>query len=169
MTASSTGLYINTLRGNITDNTTGVLFYNTGTNEIQYITTQKTFIIDHPIYPENKYLIHGCLEGPENGVYYRGKGEIINNYSTFIELPHYVNTLAYDFIIQLTPIFDGKDKKQLQTSEVNNYTNSFEVFGENGKFYWVVFAKRGEIMIEPNKSDIVVKGDGPYKYYEFKK
>ena len=35
----------------------------------------KTFVIDHPD-DENKYLVHVCLEGPEAGVYYRGKAEV---------------------------------------------------------------------------------------------
>jgi hypothetical protein len=38
----------------------------------------KTFIIEHPI-DTSKYLIHACLEGPEAGVYYRGKATIDNN------------------------------------------------------------------------------------------
>ena len=47
----------------------------------------KTFIIDHPI-DKNKYLVHGCLEGPEFGVYYRGKSEILlkSNFDNFYRL-----------------------------------------------------------------------------------
>ncbi len=37
-----------------------------------FCSPQKLFDIPHPI-KENKRLVHGCLEGPENGVYIRGR------------------------------------------------------------------------------------------------
>jgi hypothetical protein len=40
----------------------------------------------------------------------------------------------------------------------------FKVYGENCKFYWQVTGKRLEFEIEPLKSDVQVKGDGPYLY-----
>jgi hypothetical protein len=123
-------------------------------------TGPKSFIINHPIQ-EDKYLVHACLEGPEAGVYYRGIGEIIDNYSTTIELPYYVNRFARDFTIQITPIFNGKFNT-LNTSEVFN--NKFNVYGENCKFYWIVYGKRLDINVEPLKTEVNVKGDGPYLY-----
>jgi len=50
---------------------------------------------------ENKYLSHACLEGPEDGVYYRGEGKIENK-SVEISLPDYVDALAHNFTVQLT-------------------------------------------------------------------
>jgi len=46
--------------------------------------TTKYFNIEHPT-KENKRLIHACLEGPENGVYVRGR---LTN-TNIIELPEY--------------------------------------------------------------------------------
>ena len=123
----------------------------------------KTFVIDHPIY-ENKYLIHACLEGPENGVYYRGKSEITNNEHTIIQLPDYVIGLASDFTINVTGIYDGKIKIY-NCSEVD-HIGRFKVYGENGKFHWTVMGKRSNINIEPKKNEITIKGNGPYKWYE---
>ena len=120
----------------------------------------KTFIIEHPTN-ENKYLVHACLEGPEAGVYYRGKGEITNNESVEVVLPHYVEKLAYDFTVQVTPIY-GNKIVTLNASEVEN--NTFRVYGENAKFHWVVYGSRQEVNVEPNKADVNVKGDGPYLY-----
>jgi hypothetical protein len=108
----------------------------------------KTFVIDNPVY-NNRYLIHACLEGPEGGVYYRGKGIITNNKSITIQLPHYVKKLATDFTIQITPIYCGKNIKSLYTTEVED--NSFTVYGENCKFYWLVHGKRCDIEVEPYK------------------
>jgi hypothetical protein len=120
----------------------------------------KSFIINHPV-DKDKYLVHACLEGPEAGVYYRGVGEITNNVSTTIELPHYVSNFATDFTIQITPIYNGKINV-LNSSEVLN--NAFIVYGENCKFYWNVFGKRLDIEVEPLKTEVDVKGDGPYLY-----
>lgn len=123
-------------------------------------TGAKSFIINHPI-DQDKYLVHACLEGPEAGVYYRGVGEILDNYSTIIELPYYVDQFARDFTIQITPIYNGKINV-LNSSEVFN--NKFAVYGENCKFYWNVYGKRSDINVEPFKTDVDVKGDGPYLY-----
>ena len=120
----------------------------------------KSFIINHPT-DENKYLVHVCLEGPEAGVYYRGNGEITNNESVEVVLPHYVEKLAYNFTVQVTPIY-GNKIVTLNSSEVEN--NAFKVYGENAKFHWVVYGSRQEVNVEPNKADVNVKGDGPYLY-----
>lgn len=119
----------------------------------------KTFVIDHPINKE-QYLVHACLEGPEAGVYYRGNGEIINGASVSIFLPEYVDALATDFTIQVTGIYDGSKVKVYNVSLVEQGT--FTVYGENGAFHWLVIGRRGTIDVEPNKSDVIVKGEGPY-------
>lgn len=33
-------------------------------------------------------------------------------------------------------------------------------------FNWLVHARRGTFMIDPLKTNIIVKGDGPYKYIQ---
>ena len=70
--------------------------------------------------------------------------------------------MATDFTIQITPIYAGKKIEQLYTSEVEN--NCFTVYGENCKFYWLVQGKRNDIEVEPNKNNVNVKGNGPYKW-----
>jgi len=123
-------------------------------------TGAKSFIIDHPIN-KDQYLVHACLEGPEAGVYYRGKCEIIDNNSVTIELPYYVESLATDFTINITPIYNG-NINTLNVSEVIN--NKFTFYGKNSKFYWVVYGKRSDINVEANKLETNVKGEGPYLY-----
>lgn len=127
-------------------------------------TGSKTFIIDHPL-DNSKYLIHACLEGPEAGVYYRGKASIDNNESTTIQLPDYVSLLAKNFSIQVTSIYcKGREEPNLfEVSEIEN--NQFTVYGSNGSFYWYVYGTKNEILVEPDKSSIVVNGEGPYKWY----
>jgi hypothetical protein len=142
-----------------------MLFYNTNTYEITY-GAAKSFVIDHPLDAANKYLVHTCLEGPEVGVYYRGKGEIVNGTSVVIHLPDYFGALCNgsgDATVQVTHIYDGK-VKVFSASEVDLQSNTFTVYGENGRFNWLVHGKRGNIRVECDKSTTNVKGDGPYKY-----
>jgi hypothetical protein len=123
----------------------------------------KTFIIEHP-KDKSKFLVHACLEGPEVGVYYRGISEITNNHSVKIDLPLYIPDWATDFTTNITAIYDGKIKVYA-VSEVDK-NGFFNVYGENGKFNWVAIGKRDVINIEPCKTEINVKGFGPYKWVE---
>jgi len=61
----------------------------------------KNFRIQHPTM-EGYYLIHSSLEGPERGIYYRGKLKTNN----IIHLPDYWDELTddTDITVQLTPI-----------------------------------------------------------------
>ena len=119
-------------------------------------TSVKSFVIDHP-YDSEKYLVHGCLEGPEAGVYYRGRGEITNDEFVEIELPKYVKKLAVDLTVQITPIYQGK-KITTILSATEIIENVFRVYGDNCKFHWTVFGQRAPI------NAVNIKGDGPYRW-----
>lgn len=159
LSAGTTGLFISPVRTQTDPLKTGVMTYDDATNEIQY-NPVKTFVIDHPT-DTSKYLVHGCLEGPEAGVYYRGRGEITNNTFVNITLPNYVSSFTSDFNVQITPIYNGQDLVYKVTDVVNN---KFQVYGKNGSFFWVVYAKRHTINVEPLKQSVTVLGEGPYKY-----
>jgi hypothetical protein len=128
----------------------------------------KTFIIDHPI-DASKCLVHACLEGPEAGVYYRGKATIENDVSTVIQLPDYIAPLATNLSAQITPIYSKDNKIKnitkniYETSEIEN--NAFTVYGKNGSFYWTVYGTKDEINVQPNKCEINVQKNGPYTWY----
>lgn len=153
--ATQNACYIAPIRS-INSTGTGSLLYNTSTYEITHDST-KTFVINHPTQ-DDKYLVHGCLEGPEAGVYYRGEGKIINKESVDITLPEYTKNF-YNFTVQITPI---NSKNIYGVSRVVD--GKFKVLGENGEFFWIAHATRKEIQVEPSKSDVTVKGDGPYTY-----
>ena len=124
--------------------------------------SSKTFIIDHPT-DKNKYLVHGCLEGPDVGVYYRGTSKISNNKFTEIQLPNYTQKF-YDFTVQITPINDNEEESNINLSSSRVINGKFKVYGKNCEFFWLVHATRNKIEVEPLKSSVKVKGDGPYKY-----
>ena len=66
--------------------------------------TSKLFDIKHPTKGEGHRLAHGSLEGPELGVYYRGRLKD----STRIDLPSYWKDLVDEdsVTVQLQPIGD---------------------------------------------------------------
>jgi hypothetical protein len=77
-------------------------------------------------------------------------------------LPHYVESLATNFSIQITPIYNGTTVINYNVSEVSN--NEFHVYGLNGSFFWLVHGLRTPIDVEPDKSSVSVRGDGPYTW-----
>jgi len=155
--STTNAFYVNPVRSQ-TGVGANLLSWNSGTSEI-YLNTSasKTFVIDHPI-KNDKYLVHACLEGPEAGVYYRGEGQITNGDSVEIALPEYTKNF-YNFTIQITPI---NSKNVYGVSMVVD--GKFKVFGDNGEFFWIVHGTRQDIQVEPNISEVLVKGDGPYTY-----
>jgi len=141
-----------------------LLMYDASGNTVKSSVTtsayNKTFVIDHPT-DKSKYLIHACLEGPEAGVYYRGRGTILpKNDTTIIELPEYAYHLADNWTIQITPI--GKPRL-LSCSNVT-YGMFYVYSTEPGEFFWTVYGTRDLIEIEPKKNSVTIGGDGPYRY-----
>tara|TARA_R110001632_G_scaffold2632_8_gene11627 strand:- start:4289 stop:5638 length:1350 start_codon:yes stop_codon:yes gene_type:complete len=116
--------------------------------------TAKSFTIQHPTVP-NKWLRHGCLEGPEGGVYYRGKGEA----PATIRLPDYATHIASDFTVQVTPI---GSPRMMSASEVSP-EGTFRVYGE-GKFHWNAIGERVPLEVEPLKTDVRIHSMGPYSW-----
>jgi hypothetical protein len=139
-----------------------LLLSDRNTGEIVYSINQtnwtKTFVIDHPIKKKN-FLVHACLEGPEAGVYYRGKVTIPKGKEEIkVFLPDYTSAWC-DFTVNVTAI--GKPRI-CGSSEVNFC--SFEIYGDPGVYHWTVYAKRSEVVVEPLKECVTVNGEGPYRW-----
>lgn len=99
----------------------------------------KSFVIDHPTKSGLK-LQHGSLEGPENGVYVRGKIE-----GNVIELPDYWTGLVDEdtITVQLTAI--GRSQN-LYVVEVSN--NKVFIDSENHtvpECYYTVYGERKDV------------------------
>lgn len=123
----------------------------------------KTFVINHPLF-SNKYLVHACAEGPTADVFYRGEDVLGLKGLKVVRLPEYFEALTElkGRTVQLTAIgsFDP-----LCASPV--FDGAFSVNGTPGiKFYWRVDAVRKgtSFAVEPNRSDVSVRGNGPYTY-----
>lgn len=153
------GTYINPVRTIAGSASSAVLTWNTGTSEI-YLNSAKTFVIDHPV-DKSKYLVHACLEGPEAGVYYRGKDTIEHN-SKEITLPSYVDKFSDDFTVLVTPVYKNKIA-HLAASEVID--GKFTVHSDIPcSFNWLVTGKRGNVEVEVDKSKATINGSGPYTW-----
>lgn len=164
LNSSNSGFFVNPIRS-VAGPT--ILTYNNVTSEITY-DNAKTFVINHPTKPDS-YLVHACLEGPEAGVYYRGEAKVENNKSVTVRLPDYVSAFATNFSIQITPIYTDNTNENIVYSTSRVKGNAFTVHGKNGSFYWLVYAQRGKVEVEPKKSAVQVGGDGPYKYIKSRK
>lgn len=108
------------------------------------VTGTKAFAIDHPLY-DDKTLVHAAVEGPESGVYYRGKSQMNNGKSTVV-LPDYFEALTRreDRTVLLTPVWDGQEPPVLAASDVKN--GKFTVRASRDvEFYWEVKAARSDI------------------------
>jgi len=111
----------------------------------------KSFVIDHPNDPENKFLKHFCMESPEVLNMYRGVAILNANGEAVIEMPDYFEDINTNFSYSLTPI--GSSAPNLFIKEkINN--GSFIIAGgsANQEINWVVYAERNDKYIQNNPS-----------------
>jgi len=104
-----------------------------------FAATTKSFVINHPTKPDMK-LRYGSLEGPENGVYVRGRTK-----GNTIQLPDYWTGLVDEFSItvNLTPI-GGYQKLYVKSIDKNVVTIGGGLFDQMEYFY-TVFAERKDV------------------------
>jgi hypothetical protein len=95
----------------------------------------KSFDIEHPTKPDMR-LRYGSLEGPENGVYVRGKSE-----NKTIQLPDYWTGLVHEdsITVNLTAIGSGT----LYVKEIIN--NTVIVGGTAKEFFFTIYGERKDV------------------------
>ena len=105
----------------------------------------KTFNIPHPLGGERR-LVHACLEGPENGVYYRGEAELVDG-RAIVELPAYFEALtqADGRTVQLTQVDDGGDLGLFAASPVVDGKFSIRSNVSAALVSWEVKAERRDL------------------------
>jgi hypothetical protein len=70
----------------------------------EFTAGNKEFLIDHPLDPENYYLVHHCPESAEPHVYYSGTVVLDAAGEAWVQLPHYFEAIARDPRYTLTPV-----------------------------------------------------------------
>jgi hypothetical protein len=104
---------------------------------------EKNFLIQHPTRPDHN-LVHGCIEGPEAGVYYRGNAWLHNGEAT-IQLPEYFESLTRKEGRTVLLTARGKEPFRLSYEEIQD--GQFKVYGTraSGEFSWEVKAIRADV------------------------
>ncbi|MGD9790699.1 MAG: hypothetical protein AB7Q00_12120 [Phycisphaerales bacterium] len=103
----------------------------------------KAFMIDHPLDPENRILMHYCNEGPEPTNTYRGNIDLDSSGEATVELPDYFEAINRDPTFQLTPV--GAPMPTLYIADpVRN--NRFRIAGgvPGASVSWAVTATRND-------------------------
>ncbi len=106
-----------------------------------------TFLIDHPLDPENKTLRHSFVESPENLCLYRGKAKLDSKGQTTVKMPDYFAALTKEdeATISLTAI---GSKPFLTGYEWNQSFTAFTLYGEAGReVSYLVLANRDDPVI----------------------
>ena len=117
----------------------------------------KSFKIDHPLDPENKYLLHSCVESDDMMNIYNGNVTLDARGEAVVEMPEWFEALNQDFRYQLTCI--GGFAPVYVAEEVSG--NRFMVAGgEPGmKISWQVTGVRHDPLAEASR--VVVEQDKP--------
>jgi len=102
----------------------------------------KSFMIDHPLDPENKYLLHYSAEGPEPYNLYRGVVTTDASGRAVVHLPDYFEAANKDFSYYLQPI--GTFAQVIVEEEVRNNEFVIRTDKPNVKVSWMVVATRDD-------------------------
>jgi len=91
------------------DNTGGVGFAGVFTGDVAVsgnldVQGSKNFRIDHPLDPENRYLVHAAIESDEVLDQYTGNVVLGADGSAWVQLPDWFESINTDFRYQLTPV-----------------------------------------------------------------
>jgi hypothetical protein len=106
-----------------------------------------SFLIDHPLDPENKLLRHNCMESPEHLVVYRGKVRLDEAGEAAVEMPEYFKALAKEdeASIHLTP---SGASPFMVSGEWNTDFDGLTIHGDPGRdVFWEVIAERDDPVI----------------------
>jgi Concanavalin A-like lectin/glucanases superfamily len=143
---ASNGLRIQADNGGVLANgADDVLLWRTGQVFVKgkFYAYEKWFRIPHPVLP-GRDLVHGCLEGPENAVYYRGTARLEDGRAT-VHLPDYFEALTRPEgrTVQLT----ARGREPFALSHDGVADGAFQAFGAkaDGEFDWEVRAVRADV------------------------
>jgi hypothetical protein len=118
----------------------GYFEYNVDVNGTLYANA-KSFKIDDPLDPANKYLMHTSVESPDMLDIYRGHVVLDAQGTAWVQMPDYFQALNMDFDYQLTAI--GKAQPNLYVAqEIKD--NKFQIAGgaPGAKVSWQVTGVR---------------------------
>ena len=118
--------------------------------------SSKSFKIDHPTDPANKYLVHSSVESSEMLNVYSGNVTTDGSGSATVKLPDWFEAENGDFRYQLTTI--GRDARAWVAQEVSNGLFRISTSESNVKVSWQItgarqdkYAKAHPLVVEQEK------------------
>jgi hypothetical protein len=115
----------------------------------------KSFKIDHPLDPENKYLVHSCVESDDMMNIYNGNVVLDARGEAWVEMPEWFEALNQDFRYQLTAI--GAPGPNLYIAEEISGGRLMIAGGEPGsKVSWQVTGVRHDPLAEARRMTVEV-------------
>jgi hypothetical protein len=116
----------------------------------------KSFKIDSPLDPANKYLIHTSVESPDMLNIYRGHVILDAQGSAWVQMPDWFQALNMDFDYQLTAI--GKSQPDLYVAQEIK-ENKFQIAGgvAGAKVSWQVTGVRHDPYAEAHRTPVEVE------------
>ena len=113
----------------------------------------KAFKIDHPLDPQNKYLLHNAVEAPERKNVYDGVARLDKDGATWVELPEWFEALNGDFRYQLTAV--GGAAPNLHVAEEVS-ENRFKIAGgqEGMRICWQLTGTRKDPWAAANPFEV---------------
>jgi len=106
------------------------------------VTGTKNFKIDHPLDPENKYLLHAAVESSEVLNVYSGNVVTDANGEAAVSLPEWFEALNRDLRYQLTVI--GTFAQAIVADEVRDNRFTVKTSAPNVKVSWQVTGVRSD-------------------------
>jgi hypothetical protein len=113
----------------------------------------KTFKIDHPLDPQNKYLLHNAVEAPERKNVYDGGARLDEDGAAWVDLPEWFEALNGDFRYQLTAV--GGAAPNLHVAEEVS-ENRFKIAGgqEGMRICWQLTGTRKDPWAAANPFEV---------------
>ncbi len=122
--------------------------------------SSKSFIIDHPIDPANKYLKHFSIESDEALLIYRGQAILDENGKAVIELKDYQTAIIKNITYNLTSI--GSPTVFYVEEEVSE-AGLFVIAGDKpgAKVNWTIYAERDDAYFKTYPTKKVIEIEKP--------
>jgi hypothetical protein len=120
---------------------------------LEVVNGNKTFKIDHPLDPENKYLVHNAVESSARKNIYDGVVRLDKDGAAEVGLPEWFDALNGDFCYQLTAV--GGSAPGLHVAEEIS-ENRFKIAGGQAgmKVCWQVTGSRRDPWAAANPFEV---------------
>lgn len=114
----------------------------------------KSFRIDHPQDPANKYLLHYSSESPFPQNFYNGNVTTDEKGYAWVELPSYFQDINKNFKYVLTVVDDEDNANFVQakvSKKIDGTRFQIRTSAAHVEVSWMVFADRNDLRIQTNR------------------